>query len=226
MYYALLVIAEEPEKANATMNAKAKKVTKDVSSESDEFSEQEDEESESEVEHFQIFVVDFNGKIHTINDVVGNDIVMEIKHTVKWKTGVRKFRLTLGGKDLDDDKTMTYYKIEKSTTLHMLARLKGGVQKGHVGIPVTMKSRTERGGWIYSVERDEAAEAATKADAEAGTAAHPNDKKAAKAYARQLTKARNKAEKAEKAEKVEKTKAKTDADSSDDEEQSDIRLQG
>ena len=97
-----------------------------MSSESDEFSEQEDEESESEVEHFQIFVKDFNGKLHTVDDVIGNDIVAEIRHTMKGKTGVRKFRLTLGGKDLDDDKTMTYYKIEKSTTLHMLDRLKGG----------------------------------------------------------------------------------------------------
>ena len=126
MYYALLVIAEEPEKANATMNAKAKKVTKDVSSESDEFSEQEDEESESEVEHYQIFVVDISGKRHTVDDVVGNDLVMEVRHTIKWKTGVKKFRLAYGGKDLDDKKTMTHYKIGKSATLYMLDRLKGG----------------------------------------------------------------------------------------------------
>jgi len=130
MYYALLVIAEEPEKAeaNATVKAwqakKAEYIADDEESESD--VEQEDEESESEVEHFQIFVVDISGKRHTVDDVVGNDLVMEIKHTMKWKTGVRKFRLAYGGKDLDDKKTMTHYNICKSSTLYMLDRLRGG----------------------------------------------------------------------------------------------------
>ena len=129
MYYALLVIAEEPEKANADEKVEAEKAVhadEKVEAESEEYSEQEDEESESEVEHFQIFVKDFEGKRYTVDDVIGNDIVAEIKHTMKGKTGIRNFRLTFGGKDLDDDKTMAYYKIDKSATLYMLARLKGG----------------------------------------------------------------------------------------------------
>ena len=75
---------------------------------------------------FQIIVKNFTGKTLTF-DVKPTDTIDNLKGQIKVKEGITfKFRLVTGGKQLEDNRIVSYYKIEKSSTLHMLRWLKGG----------------------------------------------------------------------------------------------------
>ena len=68
---------------------------------------------------------DFQGKLYAI-DVLGSDTIAELKLMIAASTGIKKFRLVFGGKQLDDTETIESYGIEKSAKLEMLGWLKGG----------------------------------------------------------------------------------------------------
>ena len=98
----------------------------------------------AEEESVQIFVVDFQGKSYGV-DVLGSDTIAEIKGLIRAKTGIKKFRLVFGGKQLDDAETIESYGIEKSAKLEMLGWLKGGgndkVYNGSIFSPQNITDR-------------------------------------------------------------------------------------
>ena len=76
---------------------------------------------------FQIIVKNFEGKTLTYI-VKPTDTIDNLKGQIKVKAGIDnlKFSLVTGGHQLEDNRTVSDYNIEKETTLHMLHWIKGG----------------------------------------------------------------------------------------------------
>lgn len=75
---------------------------------------------------FQITVVPFGTRDRLILDVDGSTTVRAVKEMLAAKTGVpvEKQRLIFAGKQLEDDRTLESYKIQKdSTPLQFLRKL-------------------------------------------------------------------------------------------------------
>lgn len=78
----------------------------------------------------QIFVRTLTGKTITINDVVASDNIDDIKDKIQDKEGTPADQQSLkfGAKQLEDDRTLADYAIQKESTLHLASRLRGGMQ--------------------------------------------------------------------------------------------------
>ena len=76
---------------------------------------------------YQVFLKTLTQKTVTIN-VDANDTIARFKYSIQDKEGIPpdQLRLLFSGKKLEDEKTISYYNIQKESTIHIILYWLGG----------------------------------------------------------------------------------------------------